>query len=83
MSRDYQSTDLAAVALLMRHLGLQPIVGEGSELALVEAAVVDLSDSELDAYIRYFGQAGSENTTKASVILTGLMLQRLQRQLPT
>jgi len=82
MTSGAQSTAPLAMVLLMRHLGLQPTVGTGSALAQVEAAVADLSDSQLDAYIRYFGQAGSEHTTKAAEILAGLMLRRLEREFP-
>ena len=71
MSEDRQRiVDREAWILLARHPNLSASIDP--DQAIIETAVSRLTNGELNALIRYFGQAGSPATTRAAELMTAV-----------
>lgn len=67
----------AALDLLLQHLSLSSAGSPGGDRDCVLVFARSLNGSQLDASIRYFGQAGSPATSLATEILTEVLIERL------
>lgn len=67
----------SALDLLLRHLSLRSGGSPDGDRARILEVARSLDGSQLDASIRYFGQAGSAGTSLAAGILTEVLIERL------